>query len=178
MIFSTLRQKRNMEDYSQHCIDLLAERGVTLDDIADCARYLQADYHVDLKKEELLDSVRKVISKRETQYAIMTAIELDKIAEQHKMNDKELEHLLNSDAPLYGVDEVLAYGVCNTYGSIALTNFGYIDKNKYGIIDRLNRAGKDSGTCNTFIDDIVGAIAASAASRFAHRWNNDEQKEA
>ena len=23
---------------------------------------------------------------------------------------------------------------------------------------------------NTFIDDIVGAIAASAASRFAHRW--------
>jgi phosphatidylglycerophosphatase A len=166
-----------MEDYSQHCIDLLAERGVSLEDIADCARFLQEDYHCDLKKEELLDSVRKVISKRETQYAIMTGIELDKIAEQGKMNDQELQSLLVNDAALYGVDEVLAYGICNTYGSIALTNFGFIDKKKYGIIDRLNKAGKGSGVCNTFIDDIVGAIAASAASRFAHRWNTSAQKE-
>ena len=71
---------------------------------------------------------------------------------------------------LYGVDEVLAYGICNLYGSIALTNFGFIDKKKYGIIAKLNEGGKDTGIVNTFIDDIVGAIAASAASRFAHRW--------
>ncbi|OPZ34153.1 MAG: Phosphatidylglycerophosphatase A [Tenericutes bacterium ADurb.BinA155] len=111
-----------------------------------------------------------VIKKREVQYAIMTAIELDKIAEQGKMNDKELEGALMRDEALFGVDEVLAYGICNLYGSIALTNFGYIDKKKYGIIAKLNDAGKSSGHCNTFIDDIVGAIAASAASRFAHRW--------
>jgi len=166
-----------MEDYLQHCITLLQERGVSLDDIADCARYLQADYHLDLQKEELLDSVLKVLSKRETQYAVMTAIELDKIAEQNKMNDKELQSLLMNDDALFGVDEVLAYGICNTYGSIALTNFGYIDKKKYGVIDRLNKAGKSTGVCNTFIDDIVGAIAASAASRFAHRWNKTENKE-
>ncbi|MCH3909901.1 MAG: phosphatidylglycerophosphatase A [Bacilli bacterium] len=166
-----------MEDYSEHCIKLLQSRGVSLEDIADCARYLQADYHVDLKSDELLASVRKVISKRETQYAIMTAIELDCMAEQNKMNDKELQSLLMHDDALYGVDEVLAYGICNTYGSIALTNFGYIDKKKYGVIDRLNKGGKNSGVCNTFIDDIVGAIAASAASRFAHRWNGDDNKE-
>jgi phosphatidylglycerophosphatase A len=166
-----------MEDYTEHCIALLKERGVTLEDIADCARYLQADYHVDLKTDELLDSVRKVISKRETQYAIMTGIELDKLAEQGKMTDPVLQSLLMRDDSLFGVDEVLAYGICNTYGSIALTNFGYIDKKKYGVIDSLNRAGKNSGVCNTFIDDIVGAIAASAASRFAHRWNRDDNKE-
>jgi phosphatidylglycerophosphatase A len=166
-----------MEDYQQHCIDLLKSRGVTLEDVADCARYLQADYHLDLQKEELLDSVMKVLSKRETQYAIMTAIELDRIAEENKMNDKELQALLMRDDPLFGVDEVLAYGICNTYGSIALTNFGYIDKKKYGVIDHLNKAGKSSGVCNTFIDDIVGAIAASAASRFAHRWNKTDNKE-
>ena len=164
-------------DLQEHCISLLEERGVTLDEIADCARYLQAAYHVDLTKEELISSVRAVLSKREVQYAIMTGIALDKAAEEGKLSDPYLERLLMSDAPLYGVDEVLANGVCNTYGSIAFTNFGFIDKKKYGIIRKLNKAGKDTGVCNTFIDDIVGAIAASAASRFAHRWVRDGETE-
>lgn len=159
-----------MEDYRSKCIDLLAERGVTMEQIAECARFLQADYHVDLKREELLESVMSVLSKREVQNAIMTGIALDKAAEEGRLGDKDLEGLLMRDEGLYGVDEVLAYGICNLYGSIALTNFGYIDKKKYGVIAKLNEEGKDSGVCNTFIDDIVGAIAASAASRFAHRW--------
>lgn len=159
-----------MEDYRNKCIELLESRGVTINDIAECARFLQADYHVDLKKEELLESVMSVLSKREVQHAIMTAIELDVLAEQKKLNDKDLEAILTRDEGLYGVDEVLAYGICNLYGSIALTNFGFIDKKKYGIIAKLNEEGKDTGVVNTMIDDIVGAIAASAASRFAHRW--------
>ena len=159
-----------MEDYRTKCIELLESRGVTVNDIADCARFLQAGYHVDLKKEELLESVMSVLSKREVQNAIMTAIELDVAAEQGYMKDKDLASILRRDEGLYGVDEVLAYGICNLYGSIALTNFGFIDKKKYGIIAKLNEDGKDTGVVNTFIDDIVGAIAASAASRFAHRW--------
>ncbi len=159
-----------MEDYRTKCIELLKERGVTIEDIADCARFLQADYHVDLKLEELLESVHSVLSKREVQHAIMTAIELDKLAERKVMEDKDLEAILLRDEGLYGVDEVIAYGICNLYGSIALTNFGFIDKKKYGIIAKLNDEGKGTGRCNTFLDDIVGAIAASAASRFAHRW--------
>lgn len=159
-----------MEDYRNKCIELLESRGVTIDDIAECARFLQADYHVDLKKEELLESVMSVLSKREVQHAIMTGIELDVLAEKKLLDNKDLESILRRDEGLYGVDEVLAYGICNLYGSIALTNFGFIDKKKYGIIAKLNESGKDSGVVNTFIDDIVGAIAASAASRFAHRW--------
>ena len=159
-----------MEDYRTKCIELLESRGVTIDDIAECARFLQADYHVDLKKEELLESVMSVLSKREVQHAIMTGIELDIAAEKKQMNSKDLQAILTRDEGLYGVDEVLAYGICNLYGSIALTNFGFIDKKKYGIIAKLNEEGKDTGVVNTFIDDIVGAIAASAASRFAHRW--------
>lgn len=159
-----------MEDYRNKCIELLESRGVTIDDIAECARFLQADYHVDLKKEELLESVMSVLSKREVQHAIMTGIELDILAEKKLLDNKDLESILRRDEGLYGVDEVLAYGICNLYGSIALTNFGFIDKKKYGIIAKLNESGKDSGIVNTFIDDIVGAIAASAASRFAHRW--------
>ncbi len=159
-----------MEDYRSKCIELLESRGVTIDDIADCARFLQAEYHVDLKKEELLESVMSVLSKREVQHAIMTGIALDIAAEQEKLDDEDLCSILKRDEGLYGVDEVLAYGICNLYGSIALTNFGFIDKKKYGIIAKLNAEGKNSGVVNTFIDDIVGAIAASAASRFAHRW--------
>ena len=159
-----------MEDYRTKCIELLESRGVTIDDIAECARFLQADYHVDLKKEELLESVMSVLSKREVQHAIMTGIELDIAAEKKQMHNKDLQDILTRDEGLYGVDEVLAYGICNLYGSIALTNFGFIDKKKYGIIAKLNDAGKNTGIVNTMIDDIVGAIAASAASRFAHRW--------
>ena len=159
-----------MEDYRTKCIELLESRGVTIDDIDECARFLQADYHVDLKKEELLESVMSVLSKREVQHAIMTAIELDVLAEKKLMENKALQDILTRDEGLYGVDEVLAYGICNLYGSIALTNFGFIDKKKYGISAKLNEGGKNTGVVNTFIDDIVGAIAASAASRFAHRW--------
>lgn len=159
-----------MEDYRNKCIELLASRGVTIDDIAECARFLQADHFTDLKKEELLESVMSVLSKREVQHAVMTGIELDIMAEKKLLDNKDLEAILRRDEGLYGVDEVLAYGICNLYGSIALTNFGYIDKKKYGIIAKLNDAGKDTGVVNTFLDDLVGAIAAAAASRFAHRW--------
>ncbi|NCA80607.1 MAG: phosphatidylglycerophosphatase A [Sphingobacteriia bacterium] len=160
-----------MADFYDKCIKLLESRGVTLDDIADAARYLQQNYHINLKSAELMESVRSVLEKREVQFAIMTAVELDRQAESGQMFDKDLEDLLKRDEGLYGVDEVLAYGICNLYGSIGLTNFGFIDKEKYGIIARLNEEGKEgSAACNTFVDDIVGAIAAAAASRFAHRW--------
>ena len=161
-------EKELQEDFKEHAVALLEKRGASLLDIADAACFLQKDYHEGLKADDLMPSVHKVLEKREVQFAVMTACEIDRLAEEHQFHDKELERLLLNDAPLYGTDEVLAYGICNLYGSIALTNFGFIDKKKYGVITRLNKAGKGSGTCTTFLDDIVGAIAAAAASRFAH----------
>lgn len=157
-----------MINFRAKCIQLLKDRGVTLDDIAEAARFLQAGYYVDLKKEQLLESINSVLDKREVQFALMTAVELDRQAEAGNYIDKDLEAIIRRDEGLYGVDEVLAYGICNLYGSIALTNFGFIDKKKYGIIETLNGDGKDGTHCHTFLDDIVGAIAAAAASRFAH----------
>ncbi len=157
-----------MINFRNKCITLLADRGVALDDIAEAARFLQAGYHANLKKEEMLDSIMSVLDKREVQFALMTAIELDRQAEHGTYINKDLEAIVKRDEGLYGVDEVLAYGICNLYGSIALTNFGFIDKQKYGIIETLNARGKEGGQCHTFLDDIIGAIAAAAASRFAH----------
>lgn len=143
----------------------LTERGVTLDDIAELVYYLQAKYHDDLSMEDCRYNVDRVLTKREVQNAILTGIQLDKLAEQ-KMLDFPLQQTIEADESLYGVDEIIALSIVNVYGSIGFTNYGYIDKQKPGILERLN--DKSTGECHTFLDDIVGAIAAAASSRLAH----------
>ncbi|TDW25107.1 phosphatidylglycerophosphatase A [Breznakia blatticola] len=152
----------------EHCIALLEERGVTIQDINDCVMYLQKDHQTGISNDDVTETVKSIIRKREVQHAIMTGIALDKAAEQHILEDTMLDDIINRDESLYGIDEVLAYGICNLYGSIALTNFGFIDKDKFGIIKELNDHKENPDICHTFLDDIVGAIAASAASRIAH----------
>lgn len=158
-----------MNPFTEKALAMLKERHVELEDLVDCVYYLQKPYHVNLQHKDLEESVLRVLDKREVAYALMTAIELDILAEKSLYTNKELEKIVQSDEGLYGMDEVLAYGICNLYGSIALTNFGYIDKTKYGVVGRLNEEGKKPGICHTFLDDMVGAIAAAAASRFAHK---------
>ena len=91
---------------------------------------------------------------------------MDKLAEQKKLHPL-LNDILSQDEPLYGVDEILALSIVNVYGSIGFTNYGYIDKvKKPGILKNLD--DKSTGKVNIFLDDLVGAIAAAAASRLAH----------
>jgi len=85
---------------------------------------------------------------------------------EKKMLEAPLQGIIESDESLYGVDEVLSFSIVNVYGSIGFTNYGYVDKLKPGILKKLN--DKSSGSCHTFLDDIVGAIAAAASSRLAH----------
>ncbi len=157
-----------MKNYRDYCVKLLENRSVTLMDIADVSRYLQAEYHESLTAEQFIPAINSILAKREVQFAIMVAVEMDMQAEARNLFNKELEDILLRDEPLFGVDEVNAYGITNLYGSIALTNFGYIDKFKYGIIAEINERGKSGVECHTFLDDVVGAIAAAAASKFAH----------
>ena len=153
------------------CVELLRSRGVELEDIAECVVYLQQRHHPDVTIDEILPTVESIVRKREVQHAILTGIALDIGAERNELFDREICAILNTDYTLYGIDEVLAYGICNLYGSIALTNFGYIDREKPCIIGRLN--SHDSTQCNCFLDDIVGAIAAAAASKIAHGHSSE-----
>ncbi|SHM92558.1 phosphatidylglycerophosphatase A family protein [Gracilibacillus kekensis] len=148
----------------------LEERGVTLKDIADLVYYLQHKYQENLTVEHCLENVDRVLMKREVQNAIITGIQLDVLAEENKL-DSPLQEILETDESLYGIDEVIALSIVNVYGSIGFTNYGYIDKQKPGILEKLN--DKSNG-CHTFLDDIVGAIAAAASSRLAHSAANDE----
>ncbi|MGJ9457489.1 phosphatidylglycerophosphatase A family protein [Oceanobacillus sp. CF4.6] len=144
---------------------LLTERGVGLDDIAELVYYLQSKYHENLSMDICRHNVDRVLTKREVQNAILTGIQLDVLAEQKKL-EQPLQKTIEIDEGLYGVDEVIALSIVNVYGSIGMTNFGYIDKQKPGILKKLN--DKSSGEIHTFLDDIVGAIAAAASSRLAH----------
>lgn len=147
----------------------LQERGVELKDIAELTLGLQRQYLPNLEYDDALEHVKKVIMKREVQNAALTGIELDVLAEKGLLSEPLASMLLN-DYGLYGVDEVLALAIVNVYGSIGFTNFGYIDKLKPGIIGEIDKKGKEEGKCHTFLDDIIGAIAAAAASSIAHRF--------
>ena len=145
---------------------LLADRGVTKEEIAELVLFLQKDYFPDLSMDVCVHNVEKVLSKREVQNAVLTGIQLDLLAEKGQLFPP-LQDMIRHDEGLYGCDEILALSIVNVYGSIGFTNFGYVDKIKPGILKELNR--KNGPNCHTFLDDIVGAIAAAASSRIAHR---------
>ncbi|WP_208559346.1 phosphatidylglycerophosphatase A family protein [Marinilactibacillus kalidii] len=144
----------------------LEERGVTLEEIAELVFDLQKPYISDISMELCIENVRSVIKKREVQNTILTGIELDVLCEQGKLSSP-LQEIIQEDEGLYGIDEILALSIVNVYGSIGFTNYGYLDKTKPKLIGKLDNH-EDSNETHTFLDDIVGAIAAAAASRLAH----------
>ena len=142
------------ERLEQHMYDLLSQRGVTIKDIARIVYDLQVDYVPHITIEQCQAHVQEVLKKREVQHAVVTGIELDMAVEAGHFSPI-LRDIIARDAGLYGIDEILA-----------LSNFGYVDKMKTGIVKELD--SKTPGRVNTFIDDLVGAIAAAAAARIAH----------
>ena len=159
----------SQEELKACTYNLLKERGVTVQDIADIVMMIQQPYIPDLTMSECVESVQAVLEKRETQNAIITGIELDRLAEQKKLSEP-LQSIMTRDEALFGIDEILALSIVNLYGSIGFTNYGYIDKVKPGIIKNLD--SKVDSHCNTFLDDLVGAVAAAAAGRIAHNTPN------
>lgn len=161
----------NQSEIEVKARELLIERGVTLDDIADLVYFLQSSYHEDLTIEDCLHNVNQVLGKREVQHAILTGVQLDVLAEENKL-PQPLQKIIASDESLYGMDEIVAFAIVNVYGSIGFTNYGYIDKLKPGILKELN--DHSGGKVHTFLDDIIGAIAAAASSRLAHATADDK----
>ncbi|MEW9501565.1 phosphatidylglycerophosphatase A family protein [Jeotgalibacillus marinus] len=152
--------------------DCLLDRGVEIIDIAEIVMQMQSPYNQKLTMEECVDSVEKVLMKREIQHALLVGVELDRLAEQKKLSEP-LQSIVESDEGLFGVDETIALGASLGYGSIAVTTFGHLDKNKIGIIDKLDTKG--IGGVHTFLDDMVASIAANASSRLAHRLRDMEE---
>lgn len=159
------KYKYTTEELKAKSIEKLHERGVSLEDIGKIVFELQKKYYPELTMELCLESVNAVMSKREVFHAILTAIEIDMAVEKGLFTEP-IASIIRSDEGLYGIDEILPLSIVNLYGSIGLTNFGYLDKAKVGVIDELDK--KRDGSVNTFLDDIVAALAAASASRLAH----------
>ncbi len=148
-------------------IRLLAERGVTLEDIGALVYEVQQKYHPGLTVEECTRCVYQVLKKREVQNVFLTGIALDMLTER-RMLPEPLQGMLERDEPLYGVDEIMALGITNIYGSIGLTNFGFLDRQKIGILHNLDQEEKTDKRCHTFLDDLLAGLAAAAAAKLAH----------
>lgn len=160
-------------DMTAHVIQALKARRVGVDDIAKIVFTLQVKYLPQLTMDQCRDSVLAVLNKREAQHAILTGLALDELAEQN-MLPEPIQDIIARDEPLYGVDEILALAITNIYGSVGLTSFGYLDKEKIGIIGRLDRHGQ--GGVNTFLDDLVAGVAAAASARLAHQYEGAVEK--
>lgn len=158
--------KYTMQELTTTTIDMLERRGVTLEDIGELVMHLQSVYYEDLTLDICVQNVRAVLDKREIVHAILTGIALDELAEQELLPEPLLS-IVAADEGLYGIDEIIPLSIVNVYGTIGLTNYGFLDKEKLGIIKELDE-GKNQ-QCNTFLDDLVAALAAAAASRIAHQ---------
>ena len=143
---------------------LFAERGVTVNDIAVIVHHLQNPHMPDLTMEECVESIHRVLEKREVQHAVLTGIALDILAEKDLLPEPLLS-IVKRDEPLYGVDEILALAVTNVYGSVGLTSFGYLDKRKLGVIKRLN--SHEQGRAHLL--GRHGGRGGRAAARIAHQ---------
>lgn len=148
-------------------VELLAARGVRLEAIAEIVYQIQKVYYPALTLAQCLQGVRRVVEKREVRYAVLTGIALDVLCEQGTLPEP-LQTIVREDDFLYGIDEILALSITNVYGSIGLTNFGYLDKSKPGVIGELDGS---EDQVNTFLDDLVAGIAAAAAAKIAHQMS-------
>ncbi|MBF8436417.1 phosphatidylglycerophosphatase A [Halanaerobiaceae bacterium Z-7014] len=155
----------SMKELYDKSIEVLENRGVTINDIAKLVKSLQEPFDPDISLETCYKNVDAVLKKREVAHAILTGVALDELAEKKQLPEP-LQSIVETDEGLYGIDEIIPLSIVNLYGTIGLTSYGYLDKEKIGIIKELDT--KKDGEVNTFLDDLVAGIASAAASRYAH----------
>ncbi|MFT8870896.1 MAG: phosphatidylglycerophosphatase A [Sporolactobacillus sp.] len=170
--YSDNKKRVTSKAVSDAAVHALESRGVRIEDIAEIVLSLQKPFIRGLTLQVCAENVRGVLAKRELQHAILVGVALDELAEKQVLPEP-LQSLVDQDEGLFGVDETIALGAVSSFGSIAATTFGYLDKVKPKIIGKLDQA--KGGRVNTFLDDLVASIAADASSRLAHRVRDAEE---
>lgn len=160
------------EEMERLNIEKLTERGVTVEDIAEVAYNQQLKYNPNVSMDEVIISVKKILSLRDVFHLLQLGAEIDILAEKGLLS-QPIQDIINYDLGVFGIDEIFGLDIARLYGSIGQTNFGDIDVNKPGIVHKLNEEGKKEGHCHTFLDDIVGAIAAAATIRISQIVSED-----
>ncbi|WP_295747010.1 phosphatidylglycerophosphatase A [uncultured Limosilactobacillus sp.] len=150
----------------QFIINEFNQRGITLHDLAKIVHKMEIDYIPELTVDKCERVLVNEMHKRELMNNVMVGLELDRLAEEKRLKEPLLS-IIRNDAGVFGVDEVLALQIANIYGTIGSTNFGYLDRVKYGVIKKFD---EDDQHVNTFLDDLLGAIVAAACAKLAHEY--------
>lgn len=152
--------------------DLLLERGVTIKDIAEIAFKQQSRYNKNVSMRVCIESVEKVLTYRDIFHLVQLSVEIDRLTEEGLFRSP-IQDIMRADLGMFGIDELFGLDIASYYGVIGQTNFGDIDVNKPGIVKKLNEEGKKD-RCHTFLDDVVGALAAAASTRVAQIMSEEE----
>jgi len=123
---------------------------------------------------DCVESVHKILSLRDVFHLLQLGAEIDRLTDEGAFKGP-IQEILKVDLGMFGIDELFGLELAGLYGTIGKTNFGDIDVNKPLAVARLNGDGKEGHEmCHTFLDDIVGAIAAAASTRVAQMTNEIE----
>ena len=141
----------------------LRKRGITAYSIGEIAYEMQHEYLPDYKISDFAEQFNEVLKKREVLNLLAFAFELDNLANK-RMFSEPIQNIIENDAGFWQIDEILASSLAQLFGMLAITNYGYLDKNKVGIARRLDE--EDSIT--VFSDDIVSALASAVIGRCGH----------
>ncbi|WP_338060953.1 phosphatidylglycerophosphatase A [Halanaerobium congolense] len=98
---------------------------------------MQEPYSPEINLEECIENVDNVLKKREVAHAILTGVALDRLAEKKELPEP-IQSIIDQDEGLYGIDEIIPLSIVNLYGTIGLTSYGFLDKEKIGIIKELD----------------------------------------
>ncbi|BAS27058.1 phosphatidylglycerophosphatase A [Limnochorda pilosa] len=158
----------------QQMLDMLGSRGADPEAMARLVHDLQRPYIPDLTLEEARAHLHAVLAKREVQYAVITGVTLDRMAEAGRL-DEPLGSIVREDPVLYGVDKGLALSIVNAYGSIGMSNFGFLVHERPAFFSAF-RTGPER--VHTFLDDLMAGLVAAACARIAHRAGDVAEGEA
>ena len=142
----------------------LENKGIEFLDIAKISQKLSSKYFPNVSLNKYLKDLLDIMHKRDVLDAYMVGISLDKLSTDKQL-DEPLQSILDADAGVFSIDEILGESIANLYGSIGSTDFGYIDHNKQGIIKRIDEL---KSTDNVFLDDLLGATAAALSAKTSH----------
>ncbi len=155
-------------------VQTLKERTISVEEIAEVAFRQQSKWSKTISMKDCIDSVEKILSLRDAFHILQLGAEIDRLTDEGAFKGP-IQDILKTDLGMFGIDELFGLELAGMYGTIGKTNFGDIDVNKPLVVDRLNDEGKHAGgLCHTFMDDIVGAVAAAASTRVAQITNENE----
>lgn len=142
----------------------LHKRNINNETIGEIAYNMQHQYLPHLTVEDFGAQLDEVLKKREVLNILATGFALDNLANEGLLPEP-LQTIIANDAGVYGGDESWALNISQLYGSIAVTNYGFTDKDKPGIAAQLDNS---NGQVNTFADDLALALASAVIGRCGH----------